>query len=187
MPTNEDSHCLARIDDRTVMLTGGYNNGEKSQIFDFDTQLWTPGPDFTKYKEGHACAYLIDQTTGQTVIVAAAGYGGPETELWTPGASNVLLSLFPHLTHCTSHPTGTWISGPDVLQEVYRPSYLTALNGQAFIIVGGRYSPNDHVKLQKLECFNLDCNWSIMKQELAVGRQGSVALALPNSMAVSCS
>ncbi len=87
MPAGEDSHCLAWIDARRAMLTGGYNNKKKSHIYDFDSGLWTPGPDFTQDMEAHACGRLWDLVTGEAIIVAAAGLGGPATELWMPGSS----------------------------------------------------------------------------------------------------
>ncbi len=79
------------------------------------------------------------------------------------------------------------MSGPDITQPVSRFSHATALNGEALIVVGGQdNSGNSNSLLQKLDCSNLECNWTVMDQELTVQRYGSVALALPESIKILC-
>ena len=58
--------------------------------------------------------------------------------------------------------------------------------GKDVAVLGGRDSNGKASKeIYKLKCSNRACTWTIMNQELSVGRNSFVAIATPNSV-VKC-
>ena len=41
LPKKSHNHCVVKLDDTKILVIGGYT--EKTYIFDFETEEWTPG------------------------------------------------------------------------------------------------------------------------------------------------
>ena len=113
---------------------------------------------------------LIDAGDSSLVVVAAGGFNGigqNSTELWFQGSSE-------------------WVEGPELPNDYYQTSGVTASDGNRFVIVGG-YSQDDsgaknYASLFELQCVNRACSWKKMEQELELGRRNHVAMLVPDSL-----
>ncbi len=78
-------HCMAAINESTLILTGGSSNEEsrsqyKSWYFDVYSETWTEGPEMNHEYGSHGCAVFIGPG-GQKVVAVANGSGGRPSQL----------------------------------------------------------------------------------------------------------
>ncbi len=139
-------------------------------FYDFNTDQWTDGPELLENRHSHACGTIVDAIDESTqIVVASGGVNNPSTELWIVGS-----------------PKG-WTYGPDMPVQTGGGAAVVGFDGTALIVAGG-YSSYDTryvSEIQKFTCKHLDCQWTVMEQELAVARDGLLAILLPDSM-VTC-
>ncbi len=78
--------------------------------------------------------------------------------------------------------TNQWIKGPDLPKPLHRSTGISF--GNDFIAVGGftGYTDVPVKTLYKLSCANLDCQWTLMNQELEIARAEVVAIPIPDNM-----
>ncbi len=83
LPFPSVSHCLTKINETTLFLSGGFRpeiGAENATYFYFlDTQTWIPGPDMVNVRGDHACTAYRD-LKDQQVIMVAGGYQNPFNE-----------------------------------------------------------------------------------------------------------
>jgi hypothetical protein len=57
LPMKTYDHCMVKINEGTIMMTGGSSNSVFNSVFNYDieNQTWTSGPDMISPRRGHAC------------------------------------------------------------------------------------------------------------------------------------
>ena len=65
---------MVKINDSHALLTGGTSNDEilismKTFFFDFETKLWSPGPDLERPRESHACGMVKKDKNSEKVLL----------------------------------------------------------------------------------------------------------------------
>ena len=143
------------------MVIGGYAQGStaKTQIYDFETEVWTPGHPLIYGRNKHACARI--EVGNKPYVVVAGGY-------------------FPPSITDTVENQG-WILGKKLPKALLYPSGISL--GSSMIVSGGVYS-NDG--MYKFECSTNsidDCEWKTMEQKLKYGRGAHVSMLIPDSLA----
>jgi hypothetical protein len=79
MPKLSTQHCVAKINETTLISMGGYGEPITRDTFFYDsiTNSWTQGPSFAIGRNSPACGVLnwVNPNTGDTekVVVAAGG------------------------------------------------------------------------------------------------------------------
>ena len=88
LPWNFDRHCMAKINDSHVILTGGWYNGTETLLVDTKSDFeMKPGPSMTNKRGDHTCGIFTDQGNGYDWVIVAGGFGEDylsSIELWDP-------------------------------------------------------------------------------------------------------
>ncbi len=189
MPVATSHHCFAKLTESWVMLIGGTNNLRSNQIhscqdynpnlllladtyfYDFNVvDIWTPGPMLLQDRDAHTCGAIVDSVDCTQIVVVASGYYYITTEIWIVGSE------------------AGFMFGPDMPFHTVRTKSVVGFDGTALIVVAGNDANTGHspmTKIQKFWCENLDCQWIVMEQELAVARYGPAVMLVPDSL-VTC-
>ncbi len=184
MPFSRQKHCMIKVDDSTVIFTGG-EQSTYWPVFEIkhlnDTHFfnsingWTIGPQLLVEKNLHACGLFRDRTTCDVIAVVTGG-----ADSITSARTNLLAvnELDPTTT------SGPWIDGPLLPQGIIAPSGITTQDGKEFLVVGGHPADpyldwTSHTSIYSMSCWNLLCIWSILDQQLTTFRSWGVALLVP--------
>ena len=79
--TSSDGGCLVILDEKNLLLAGGYTNGEVSQrayIYNKDTNLWREVGNMTGPRLYHSCG-IVPSASGTGYEVIVVGGSGVET------------------------------------------------------------------------------------------------------------
>ena len=171
IPKKVAYHCVVKLEDTKIMVIGGYAQGStaKTQIYDFETEVWTPGHPLINARNGHACARI--EVGDKPYILVVAGY-------FPPSKSDTveILDLVANQG---------WIQGKKLPKALYVPSGISL--GSSMIVSGGLNSANGLVDdMYKFECTTNsidDCEWKTMEQKLKYVRGGHVSMLIPDSLA----
>ncbi len=180
LPNSEEtnSHCLVKIDDDTVSMTGGIDTG-LSWVFNITEYRWISGPNMMAPREGHFCGWLRDRADpGKKLLVALGGYDH-ETDMYL---ESMELLVF-------GKEDSQWFAGDDFDVTIVRGQAVTTSDGLAWIVIGGTehldYDNIFYYAIFKMECTNEACQWTEMEQKLPWGMYRFVAMLVPDSM-TSC-
>ena len=105
LPAEEFGHCLASVDNRTLVAVGGVVADPKA-VFRFAhgvETFWTPMPGMLEARDSAGCGVVSEPHSGRMYLVAAGGFGTDYldsteifdlTELtWKEGKGSVVLFL----------------------------------------------------------------------------------------------
>ena len=180
LPTSVSGHCVVQALETSIMVIGGYDSAkigtsdgnpeytDETHVFDFETELWTPGPLLINGRSGHTCSRI---EVGQVpYIVVLGGYYTPDT---TDKVEILDLSSM-----------SGWVQGPKMLEAGRRYSSVTNPKGTGLIISGGLYSEVKETMFE-FECKDSidDCQWTKLEQKLAYARAGHISMLIPDSLA----
>ena len=167
LPKKVANHCVVKLGDTKIMVTGGYTQGStaKTQIYDFETEVWTPGHPLINSRSKHACGRI--EVGNKPYILVAGGYSPPSKT-----DTVEILDLVENQG---------WIQGKKLPTALDYPSGISL--GSSMVVSGGVYS-NDG--MYKFECCTNsidDCEWKTMEQKLKYGRGAHVSMLIPDSLA----
>ncbi len=178
LPETLYKHCLAKINETTAMLIGGVGcpgvqedcNKNQTYYYDIEFQTWTPGPELMANRSSHACGTVVDNESGQVIVVVAGGFNDADGYLST--------------TELLFQDSNEWIAGPEMPFELTDAPGVDTSSRDALILVGGFNfdSPYFKTSLLKLQCSSETCTWTTMEQTLKLGRSGTVAMLIPDSL-----
>ena len=166
LPNEIKSHCLIKMDEDNVLLTGGYDENDKvNETWYFNTikNTWTPGPSMVYSRVYHACAAV--QIHGTKVLMVAGNTYGED--------SNAVEILIEN--------SSSWIPGPS-LPNTYLDflGHKLVSNGEALYYLNTVTNLIFH-----LECESIDsCKWVELEQKLDMGpRQEAIAVFIDDDLA----
>jgi hypothetical protein len=77
LPVEVSFHCLVPLNDTTVLLIGGYQQGgprsKDTFFYNIDHQTWTEGPKLLSGRSDHSCALFKSPQHGHTDTVIVTG------------------------------------------------------------------------------------------------------------------
>ncbi len=177
LPIKVSRHCMVKLSPTRVMLIGGYERTidyeDRTWIYDFTTKKWTRGPSLLEGTSDLACGIFKDSETQEDIVVAGPGarpysYYTQSTQLWKVDSDQ-------------------FVHGPPLHVSIHSANGITSADGKHFILIGGSGSHMEHLySLYRLQCFNFECQWTKMEQELQVARMDAVVMLLPDNLA-TCS
>jgi hypothetical protein len=176
LPVTIDVHCMVTVNSTTVMVIGGYQNGqgssEKTFYFIFGEESWTEGPEL-KYKRGwHSCGKIRRNKESQEMsIIVAGGLDG----------SSYLSSV-----EILDEGSNEWQTGPELPFGIYRSQMVEDQNGGVVLIGGQSLSVDNLDTLYKLPHGGQDAVWTEMEQKMKTGRYRHTAFLIPDNI-VDCS
>ena len=169
LPKPSQWHCIVMVDSTTAMLIGDYTGDDKaSWFYNFDQpgKSWVPGPELNEGRWGYSCGVITDSANdGKTLVIAAGGLYRKSTEIFVVGSQK-------------------WIRGPDLPYNIGSAAGVTTPDGKNFLFIGG-YNDDTEQKedsVYKLQCYNLNCEWTKMDQKLRFARRNFVASFVPDSL-----
>ncbi len=177
MPDGLAGHSLVQIDSNKVMLIGGHDGSvshNTTWFFDFRSKNWTRGPDLNIGRASFAYGLIRDSSTGSDLVIVSGGLSNSHhvvnsTEMWVVDSDQ-------------------WKMGPGLPFSFYGAAGVVTADGKSLILIGGGNAQNyrELDTLYRLQCFNLDCEWTMMEQKLKVARDSMVAMLIPEAN-VTCS
>ena len=178
LPMQVFGHCMAKIDDNTYFLSGGYRLDTDSIatkatfFYDMTSETWTRGPNMIESRAHHSCEVFMNPATNNLNIVLMGGY---DYETQTTLEQTELLDL--------DGGAHGWTYGPRVPQAVRNPASVSL--GKSVVLIGGllgsELSSSD--QLNELVCDADSCSWVTLEQTLKHPRWGHVAMLIPDDLA----
>jgi hypothetical protein len=175
LPVTIYGHCMVTVNSTTVMVIGGYQNGQisgKTFYFTLGEESWTEGPELKNKRWYHSCGKIKRNKESQEMsIIVAAGYDG----------SSRLSSV--EILHEGSNE---WQTGPEHPSEIVGSQMVEDQNG-GVVLIGGRSSSDDKLDtLYQLPNGGQDAVWTEMEQKMKIGRKWHTAVMIPDNI-VDCS
>ena len=179
LPMQVFGHCMAKIDDNTYFLSGGYRLDTDSIatkatfFYDMTSETWTTGPNMIESRAHHSCEVFMNPATNHLNIVLMGGY---DYDFQTTLVQTELLDM--------DGGANGWTYGPRVPQAVRNPASVSLGNSVVLIggLLGSELSSSD--QLNELVC-DADswCSWVTLEQTLKHPRWGHVAMLIPDDLA----
>jgi hypothetical protein len=177
LPLTISDHCSVLVNSTTVMVIGGYQNGEKSSntyFFNTENKIWTAGPQLKIKRSKHSCGRIRkDSQSKDFSIIVAGGYDGftmSSVEILDLGAKERR-------------------KGPDLPFGIVSAQIVEDPN-EGVILVGGASYSYRYLEilgtLYQLPHGGADAVWTKMEQKLKIGRDSPVAFLVPDDV-VDCS
>ena len=181
LPQKLYSHCALSINQKEVMIVGGYKGesiwdarGSPTTYFYHFDHGWRTGPDMMVARADLACT-ILEAKNRQNYVVATGGVNG-----------GFLDTQHLKSTEVYSLVENRWFWGPDLPLNLAAHS-MVALENKVYVI-GGLTPGNGLVGITQSKIYEMDDNmdqWRQMKQKLSVARYYTTVLVVPDTM-VSC-
>ena len=166
LPDEFGRHCVTRVNETHVMLTGGYNIDGATVLVDVRDFSMVYGPSMSHHRYQHACGTF--QHEGKPMIIAVGGY-----EFLAVQTSEILdLEL------------GRWVRGPS-LPSNHGCTHATIVPtpDQKGVILLGCYQ--DHNPIYELKFIDGHFDWQIWDRQLETPRDDTVAMLMPDQF-INC-
>ncbi len=175
LPVTLAAHCMVTVNTTTVMVIGGWQNGQPSGklfFFAFGEESWTEGPELKKKRTGHSCGKIRRNKESQEMSIIVAGcYNG----------SSRLSSV-----EILDEGSNEWQTGPELPFGIAGSQMVEDQNGGVVLIGGSSYSVGYLDTLYKLAHGGQDAVWTKMEQKMKTGRSQHTAFLIPDNL-VDCS
>ena len=165
-------HCMVTVNSTTVMVIGGYQNGQlsgKTFLYTFGEKSWIEGPDLKYKRQHHSCGKIKrDKDNQEMSIIVAGGWDG----------SSKLVSV-----EILDEDSNEWQTGPELPCGIAASQMVEDQNG-GVILIGGYSSSVDTLDtLYQLPHGDQDAAWIKMEQKMKTGRREHTAFLTPDNIA----
>ena len=164
VPNGVDQHCIIAIDSVTTLLIGGRRNGYKAWLFNHIGGFWTELSDTKFLRNMASCGAIVDSADESTTIIMITG-GGDVRE-----------------TEIMINATDAWLQVLDFPSKVNCGSSVVTADRRKAVVFGYQDEEALTTAMYSFQCFNKECQWTKMLQQLNVARQNLVGMLLPESM-----
>jgi hypothetical protein len=180
LPVSNHGHCMVNVNSTTVMVIGGWQNGQisgKTFYFTFGEESWTEGPELMNKRRYHSCGKIRrDKGSQEMSIIVAGGYAG---HLYASGFSLSSVEIL-------DEGSNEWQTGPELPFGIAFSQMVEDQNG-GVVLIGGESSSGDNLDtLYQLPHGGQDAVWTKMEQKMKTGRSGHTAILVPDNI-VDCS
>ncbi len=174
LPIHVWGHCIASLDENSVILAGGVSNEHYSSsttyIYNRLTSEWSEGPSMSVDRYLHQCAtFKSEAHEGRSVVVAAGGYS----------IVNGMMSsaeIFDPL-----NPEQGWVPIVDLPRELAEYSMIVSTNGNGVIASGGISGRDRQGAIYELICTPSGCDsWTELEQKIQNPRTNHVTMLIPD-------
>jgi hypothetical protein len=176
LPVIINGHCLVTVNSTTVMVIGGWQNGQysgKTFYFTFGEESWTEGPELKNTRRSHSCGKIRRNNESQEMsIIVAGGYIGGSSRL-----SSVEI---------LDEGSNEWQTGPELPFGIDLSQMVDDLNGGVVLIGGESSSVGNLDTLYQLSHGGQGAVWTKMEQKMKTGRSDHTAFLIPDNI-VDCS
>ena len=164
-------HCMVTVNSTTVMVIGGYQNGQlsgKTFFYTFGEKSWIEGPDLKYKRQHHSCGKIKrDKDNQEMSIIVAGGWDG----------SSKLVSV-----EILDEGSNEWRTGPELLFRMVNSQMVEDQNGGVVLIGGQSSSVYNLDTLYQLPHGGQDAVWTKMEQKMQKGRTLHTAFLIPDNI-----
>ncbi len=175
LPVTILDHCMVTVNSTTVMVIGGYQNGQgysgKTFYITFGEESWTKGPELKNKRLYHSCGKIRRNKESQEMSIIVAGGDDGSSKL-----SSVEI---------LDEGSNEWQTGPELPFGIGNSQMVEDQNG-GVVLIGGRRIGVTLDTLYQLSHGGQDAVWTEMEQKLKTGRQQHTAFLIPDNI-VDCS
>ncbi len=173
LPISTWLHCSAKINFKTVIVTGGIDFSRQTYILNTASEEgWTKGPKMHFGRQVHSCGRIRRNSQSCEYDVIVVG-GENETHPMTS------VEIF-------DSQIGDWRAGPDLPYGIMSATLVTDSRG-GVILVGGEAKHEKHLNtLWRLDHAGKDAKWELMPQRLKIGRHYQTSFLIPDSVESNC-
>jgi hypothetical protein len=177
LPVTFFRHCMVTVNSTTVMVIGGYQNGqgysEKTFYFTFGEESWTEGPELKNKRKYHSCGRIRRNKESQEMSIIVAG--GDD------GGFSRLSSV-----EILDEGSNEWQTGPELPFGIIKSQMVEDQNG-GVVLIGGQLDLVYKLDtLYQLPHGGQDAVWTEMEQKMNTGRGYHTAFMVPDNI-VDCS
>jgi hypothetical protein len=177
LPVTINRHCMVTVNSTTVMVIGGYQNGQdfsgKTFYFTFGEESWTEGPGLKNKRESHSCGKIRRNKESQEMsIIVAGGY--------------VVGSSYLSSVEILDEGSYEWQTSPELPFGIRSSQMVEDQNGGVVLIGGTSYPVTNLDTLFHLPHGGQDAVWTKMEQKMQTGRYVHTAFLIPDNT-VDCS
>ena len=170
LPVEIVDHCMVLVNSTTVMIIGGFQNGEYNYspntfYFNTENEKWVEGPRLLSSRISHSCGMLQKDRGSSEKSVIVAG-GNNETH---PFLSTVEILDFGE---------SEWRTGPSLPSALTGASMVQVPSG-GVLLIGGQ---NEILLNTIYQLSDVNSEWVLMPQKLKVGRSYATAFLVPNEI-----
>ncbi len=175
LPVTIQDHCMVTVNSSTVMVIGGYQNGQgysgKTFFFTLGEESWTEGPALKNKRNSHSCGKIRRNKESQEMSIIVAG-----------GYFSIFMSV-----EILDEGSNEWQTGPELPFGIDESQMVEDQNG-GVVLIGGQ-SSSSYVTLDTLYQLphgGQDAVWTKMEQKMQTGRRRHTAFLVPDNI-VDCS
>ncbi len=175
LPVNISFHCMVTVNSTTVIVIGGFQNGQisgKTFFFTFGEESWSEGPELKSKRDFHSCGKIRrDKESQEMSIIVAGGWDG---------------SSFLSSVQILDAGSNEWQPRPQLPFGIDESEMVEDQNG-GVILIGGESSSSARLDtLYHLPHGGQDAKWTKMEQTLKTERNRHMAILVPDNI-VDCS
>ncbi len=166
VPNGVDAHCMVAIDSVTTLLIGGRRNSQRAWSFDHNSESWKQLSDTMFVRNMPSCGAIVDSADESTTIIMVTGGGDvKETEIMIYGIN-------------------AWLQTLEFPSKVNWGSSVVTADKRKAVVFGYHDDEALSTAMYSFQCFDKECQWTKMLQQLSVARQNLVGMLLPESMGI---
>ena len=95
LPHPVEEHCMIKVSEDVIMLTGGSSGGRKTWYFSFVNERWTEGPEMIDGRSGHTCgSFILNHQQLLVVVGGVLDTYGSQVEFLVAGTENWFKGVF---------------------------------------------------------------------------------------------
>jgi hypothetical protein len=175
LPVTIAGHCMVTVNSTTVMVIGGWQNGQisgKTFYFTLGEKRWTEGPELKNKRGYHSCGKIRRNKDSQEMsIIVAGGFDG----------SSRLSSV-----EILDEGSNEWQAGPE-LPFGFALSQMVEEQKGGVVLIGGESSSVGKLDtLFQLPHGGNEAVWTKIEQKMNTGRFRHTAFLVPDNI-VDCS
>jgi N-acetylneuraminic acid mutarotase len=172
LPVTINYHCMVTVNLTTVMVIGGFQNGQESGktfYFTFGEESWTEGPELKNKRRYHSCGKIRRNKESQEMsIIVAGGYDDGSSKL-----SSVEI---------LDEGSNEWQTGPELPFGITASQMVEDQNG-GVVLIGGLLSSGKKLDtLYQLPHGDQDAVWTKMEQKMKTGRKQHTAFLVTDNI-----
>ena len=166
--------CTIQINETTIMVTGGKVDTNRctkqTNFFNFETNLWTPGPPLIQARESHGCARF--DFKGNMVLIIA---GGGDCVSFLDSVELLEMNFM----------NNGWFEAMKLPRQLHGLQMITGPQGRGALVFGGKDGNHEYSKeiyrFQCLYAFLNACEWFKVEHSLKYGRSNHIVMPIPES------
>jgi hypothetical protein len=175
LPVSIEEHCMVTVNLTTVMVIGGFQNGQdsaKTFYLTLGEDRWTEGPELKNQRRDHSCGLIRKNKENKDMSIIVVGGQNK-----SPYMSSVEI---------LDEGSQEWRTGPELPFGIDNSQLVEDQNGGVVLIGGASFAIGNLNSLYLLSHGGQDSEWTKINKMVKIGRREHTAFLIPDNI-VDCS